>query len=229
MKQCPAIIAALPREVSGLVKGWKTQHLSGNVVVYTNGHAVVACAGMGAARAAFAVKAAMTAMPVTMLISAGLAGACDPALHVGDVVRPGIMIDSRTGERFGDGARDEVLVTADAVAGIVEKARLRASYHASIVDMEAAAVARLARAHCFDFRAIKAISDEAGFELESLSRFATSDGQFREAAFALHAALRPKMWGKVIALARNSGKAVASLTDALRAELDLYKGSPNPL
>lgn len=232
MSECPAIIAALPREVSALVKGRGWRRLPGRIVVYTSGNAVVACAGMGGARAALAVEAAMAAMPVTALISAGLAGACDPALRVGEIVRAGVVIDSRTGESFAtqaDGPHSDgphsgqVLVTADAVAGVSEKARLFASYHAAAVDMEAATVARLARAHGLPFRAIKAISDEAEFEMEGLARFATADGQFREAAFALSTALRPRQWSKAIALARNSGRALAALTGALRGELDWYR------
>jgi len=219
----PAIIAALPREVSALVKGWERRELPGRVVVYSNGHAVVACAGMGAGRAALAVEAAMAAMPVTALLSVGLAGACDRALRVGEIVRAGVVVDARTGERFDDSRFGQVLVSTPAIASVREKARLRASYSAAAVDMEAAAVARLARAHGLDFQAIKAISDEADFEVEGLSRFATADGQFREAAFALHAALRPAMWGKVIALARNSSRAVAALTAAVDAELDWYR------
>jgi len=223
MKECPAIIAALPREVSGLVKGWARQQLPGHVVVYTNGDAVVACAGMGVSRAALAVEAAMAAMPVTSLISAGLAGACDPALRVGEIVRAGIIIDSRTGERLVNSRFRQVLVSGDAIASVREKARLHASYAAEAVDMEAAALARLAQAHGLEFEAIKAISDEADFEIEGLSRFATKDGQFREAAFALHTALHPAMWGKAIALGRNSNKALVSLTAALNAELDWYR------
>jgi adenosylhomocysteine nucleosidase len=228
MSEFPAIIVALPREVGALVKGWQRRELAGRVIVYTKGNAVVACAGMGSARATLAVEAAMAAMPVTALISAGIAGACDPALRVGEIVRASVVIDSRTGERFAaqsDSARSErVLVTADAVAGVREKARLFASYSAAAaVDMEAAAVARLARAHGLPFRAIKAISDEAGFEMDGVDRFATADGQFREAAFALHMALRPWQWGKAIALARNSSTAVAALTGALQGELDWYR------
>ncbi|HEX9201993.1 MAG TPA: phosphorylase [Acidobacteriaceae bacterium] len=223
MKECPALIVALPREVSGLVKGWERKQPAHNVNVYTNGHAVVACAGMGAARAALAVQAAMAAMPVTALISAGVAGACDPALRVGEIVRAGVVIDSRTGERFADLRGGQVLVTADVVASVREKARLRDSYGAAAVDMEAAAVARLARAHGLHFQAIKAISDEADFEVDGLGRFATPDGQFREGAFALHAALRPAIWGKVIALGRGSGAAVNALTAALEGELDWYR------
>src|ERR1035441_5934645 len=211
MKSRPAMIAALPREVSALVKGWDLRVHSGHVAVYTNGGAVVACAGMGAARAEVAVQAAMATMPVTALISVGLAGACDPALEAGEIVRAGVVIDERTGERFESSQFDQVLVSAGAIASKGEKARLRALQYADAVDMEGAAVARLARKHGLEFHAIKAISDEADFEVGGLSQFVTADGQFRERAFALHAALRPAMWKNVIALERNSSKALSAL------------------
>lgn len=223
MKVCPAIIAALPREVAALVKGWKVRRLPGHVLVYTNGHAVAACAGMGSARATLAVQAAMATMPITDLLSVGLAGACDPSLRVGEIVCAGTVIDSRTGERFSDSRFTQVLVTTETIASVREKARLQASYSAAAVDMEAATVARLAGAHGFSFRAIKAISDEADFDVERLGQFATKDGQFRETAFALHMAIRPSQWSNAITLARNSSKALDSLTNALNHELDLYK------
>jgi adenosylhomocysteine nucleosidase len=217
------IIAALPREVNALVQCWKRRRCPGGVVVYTDGCAVVACAGMGTARAELAVNAAMAAMPITHLLSVGLAGACDPGLRVGEIVRAGVVIDGETGETFEDERFKQVVVTTDAIAGVHEKERLLRIYGAAAVDMEAAAVARLAREHDLGFAAIKAISDAADFEVEGLSRFATADGQFREGAFALHAVLRPAMWGKVIALGRNSSKALGALTNALRGELDWYR------
>jgi adenosylhomocysteine nucleosidase len=165
----------------------------------------------------------MDAMPVKALISVGVAGACDPGLRVGDVARAGVVIDGRSGERFEDSQFRQVLVTGDAVAGVEEKARLFAEWGAAAVDMEAATVARLAREHGLEFRAIKAISDAADFEVNGLGRFATAEGQFREGAFALHAALRPWMWGKVIALGRNSSRALAALTAELEGELDWYR------
>ena len=223
MKRVPAMIAALPREIATLVKGWKRQTVASDVAVYTNGDAVVACAGMGAARVALAVKAAMDAMPVTDLISVGLAGACDPKLRVGEIVRAGVVVDLQTNERFEDSRFKQVLVSANTIASVQEKARLHATYYAHAVDMEAAAVARIAQAQGLDFHAIKVISDEADFELAELARFSTAEGQFREAAFALYAALHPAMWGKVIALGRNSGKAVSALTETLRGELDWYR------
>jgi adenosylhomocysteine nucleosidase len=138
-------------------------------------------------------------------------------------VRAGVVIDGETGETFEDERFKQVVVTTDAIAGVHEKERLLRIYGAAAVDMEAAAVARLAREHDLGFAAIKAISDAADFEVEGLSRFATADGQFREGAFALHAVLRPAMWGKVIALGRNSSKALGALTNALRGELDWYR------
>ena len=219
MNERVAIIAALPREVKSLVRGWDTKALPGKVFVYTRGNAVVACAGMGGDRVALAVQAALATGPVSSLVSAGLAGACDPALQVGSIVRAGVVIDTRTGERFEDSQFRQVLVTAGEIASVEEKARLFASYHAAAVDMEAAAVARLARGHGLRFQAIKAISDDAGFELEGLEKFATQDGQFREGAFALHALSRPPLWSKLIQLGGNSKRALAALTDALMDEV----------
>ena len=224
MTECPAIIAALPREVKHLVRGWQEHRLPGKIIAYTNNVGVVAvCAGMGAARAALAVRAALSLKPVTTLLSVGLAGANEPSLRVGDIVRAGVVIDADTGERFANGLCEQTLISTSAIASVREKQRLYDSYQASAVDMEAATVVRLAQAHEIPFRVIKAISDEASFEMQELGRFATSDGQFREAAFATHAALRPQSWPKLFALAGNSKRAVEALTKELESQLNWYR------
>jgi adenosylhomocysteine nucleosidase len=223
VNECPAIIAALPREVKHLVRGWKRHRLPSKIHAYTSDFAVVVCAGMGAARATLAVQAAMSLKPVTALFSVGLAGACDPSLKVGDIVRAGIVVDTQTGERFTDPQFKEVLVSTPVIASIREKQRLNASYGAAAVDMEAATVARIAQAHSLAFHAIKAISDDAAFELHELARFATPDGQFREAVFAAYAALRPQLWSRLIQLAGNSSRAVKALTTELESQLDWYR------
>lgn len=223
MSECVGIIAALPREIKPLVRGWKEERLPGKIRVYTKDSAVAVCAGMGPARATLAVEAAMKARPVTMLLSVGLAGACDPALRVGDIVRAGVVVDAKSGERYTDSQFRQVLVTAVSVSGVTEKKRLYESYGASAVDMEAATVARLAEARGVSFRAIKVISDDSAFEMEDISRFATPDGQFRDVAFAAYSIARPRLWPKVIALARNSNRAVEALTRELQSILDLYQ------
>ena len=223
MRECPAIIAALPREVKHLVRGWQEHRLPGKIVVYSNDLGVVACAGMGASRATLAVQAAMSIKPVTALLSVGLAGACDPALRVGEIVRAGVVVDTQSGERFSNSEFEQILVSAPSIASVAEKRRLFASYGASAVDMEAATVARMAQAHGLGFRAIKAISDEATFELQELARFATHDGQFREAGFAAYSAVRPQMWAKLFQLAGNSKRAVDALTSELESQLNWYR------
>jgi adenosylhomocysteine nucleosidase len=223
MKECPAIVAALPREVKQLVREWQEHRLPGRIVAYTNEFAVVVCAGMGPERAALAVQAALSLKPVTALFSVGLAGACDPTLRVGDIVRAGVVIDVRTGERFTNKLFSETLITTSVIAGVKEKQRLYESYKASAVDMEAATVARLAQAHNISFSAIKSISDEASFEMEELAQFATPDGQFHEAAFAAHSAVRPHLWPKLFALAGNSKRALQSLTSELESQLNWYR------
>lgn len=223
MKECPAIIAALPREVKQFVRGWQEHRLPGGVIVYTNDLAVVACAGMGPARAARAVQAAMSIRPVTALLSVGVAGACDPSLHIGDIVHAGVVVDTQTGERFDNPQYRQIVATAPVIASVREKQRLREAYSASAVDMEAATVARLAKAHSVPFRAIKVISDEVTFELQELARFATHDGQFREAAFAAYSAVRPQLWTKLFQLAGNSKRALQALSTELESQLDWYR------
>jgi adenosylhomocysteine nucleosidase len=223
MKECPAIIAALPREVKHLVRGWHQHRLPNKTVVYTNDFAVVACGGIGPARATLAVQAAMAMKPVTALLSVGLAGACDPSLKIGDIVRAGVVVDTQSGERYSNSEFKQVLVSTPAIASVKEKQRLYESYRASAVDMEAAAVARIAQAHNLPFQAIKAISDDASFELQELARFATKDGQFREAAFAAYSIAQPRLWSKLFHLAGNSKRAIQSLTAELESQLDWYR------
>lgn len=214
-----AIIAALPREIAALVRDASPNGalLSRGVHLYRFEHAVIVAAGMGAVRAAVAVEAALAVGGIATLISTGLVGACGPQLAAGEVVEASVVVDAKTGERFVAAGADCVLATTEAIASVPEKARLAASYGAAIVDMEAATVARLARAHGLRFRAVKAVSDAHDFELVSLARFAGKHGSFRTGAFALHTALRPGTWAKAMQLGRDSNRALAALHVALRA------------
>lgn len=213
-----AIIAALPREVAGLVRGFAPDRVlkRTGVYLYRLPRALVACAGMGSARVLEAVRAARAAGAVELLVSAGLAGGCDPQLRVGSVVRIQTVIDAQSGVRFGGLDGERTLVTTAAIASVQEKQRLFASYGAAVVDMEAATVARLAQMHGLGFRAIKAVSDAHDFELTSLSRFASPRGHFRTGAFALHTALRPHRWRTAMQLGAGSQKALRELTDSLK-------------
>ncbi len=230
-----AIIAALPREVLTLVWGVKPDPSlkRRGISRFLLPDAVVVTAGMGPDRVTLAVEAALEAAEPTMLVSAGLAGSCDRQLRARLVVEATQVVDARTGERYGTEAREGVVVdprygsrrevpegivlaTGDAIASVREKARLRETYGAAMVDMEAAAVARLARARGLRFRAIKGISDGPEFELEGLSRFTGNHGEFLTARFALHTALRPSTWKRAMELGQGSNVALGGLTQKLR-------------
>jgi adenosylhomocysteine nucleosidase len=220
----PIVIAALPREVALLVKGWRHHLAAPNIHVFENENAIVAHAGMGANRARLAVEAALALGSASELVSVGFAGSCHPSALLGDILRPAIVIDSKTGERFftaaSNAAEPNILVTVPIPAGVEQKQYLGESYYAHAVDMEAAAVARIARARDLPFTAIKAISDAHDFELPDLARFSTPDGQFRESAFAVHLLTHPNLWKSVATLAKGSKLAANNLRQAVKAYIE---------
>ena len=228
-KPRPIFIAALPREVASLVarRGWRadTKLLSRGIHLFEHEHAIVACAGMGTNRASLAVEAALSLSPASQLISVGWAGACSNHYHVGEIIRPNVVVDVKTGERYfteepSEGKRgQEVIVTVAQPASVQQKKRLGVDYYAAAVDMEAAAVGRLARANELPFYAIKAVSDEAAFELPDLARFVTPQGAMREAALGLHIALHPPLWKPMLVLAKNSKLAAARICLAIEAHI----------
>jgi adenosylhomocysteine nucleosidase len=214
-----AIIAALPREIAELVRGKTADNAlrQRGVYLYRLPKAVVLAAGMGAERVEMAVKAALAEGALELIVSAGLAGACSPDLQAGDVAEAGVVVDGQSGIRYPTSNGSElVLVSAPSIASIREKTRLSRSYLATMVDMEAATVARLAAEKNIAFRAIKGISDAHDFELEGLSQFTGAEGKFRTAAFAAHTAVRPRKWSKAMKLGRNSKQALAALSVKLR-------------
>jgi adenosylhomocysteine nucleosidase len=218
-----AMIAALPREIAGLVRGTTADAslIKDGVWLYRVEEAVVVAAGMGAERAAVAVEAALAIdAGVGLLISTGLAGGCAPGVEAGSVIEAGVVVDAGTGERFVAGAGDGVtLATARSIANVREKERLAEVYGAALVDMEAATVARMARAKGVGFRAIKGVSDGYDFELNALAKFEGERGSFRTGAFAAYTAMRPWTWGRAVVLGLGSAKALAGLEVALRGAI----------
>ena len=214
-----AIVAALEREVRPLVKSWRMsekEHHGRGFRFFENGDVVLVCGGIGAEAARRAAEAIIAVFDPEVVCSAGFAGALDDTLKVGDVVRPGTVINagdaSRTIVEDGEG----VLVSFGSVASPAQKLKLRESFAAQAVDMEAAAVARSAEARGKGFAAIKAISDEIDFEFTAMDRFVDAEGKFSEVRFAFYAALRPWLWPRVICLARNSNRASHALCMSLR-------------
>jgi len=216
-----AIVAAMEREVRPLIRSWKVrmiEHDGRRYRLFEKGEASVVCGGIGAEAARRATEAVIREVNPLRVISVGFAGAVDDSLP-GQVVEPRIVINAADGVRTEVGSGDGILVTSATVAGKEQKARLGKAYGASAVDMEAAAVAQGAQARGVEFGALKAISDDADFELPGMDSFVACGGTFQSARFAGHVALRPWLWGTTIALARNSSKASKALCRAIASYL----------
>lgn len=223
-----AIIAALERELRPLIKNWpaKTiQHEGRSFTFYESNYAVAVCGGIGPEAARRAAEAAIVHYAPGLLISAGVAGALTPELHVGDVIFPASVINARDGSRHETAIRNArlgnsplartIMVSSAEIAGAEEKQQLAKAYAAHAVDMESASVARAARTCGLPFIAIKAISDELQFELPPMTRF-IKDGQLHTARLAISVALRPWLWLRVARLARNTRIASENLCAWLR-------------
>lgn len=213
-----AIVAALEREVRPLIKQWRSverDYDSRRYKFFENDRAVLVCSGIGPEAARRATEAVINLYAPVLVQSAGFAGALDPTLKVGTVLTPICVIDAKDGSRIEAGVGYWVVVSVDQPASVKQKAKLAEAYWAQAVDMEAAAVARAAQAHDITFVGLKAISDEANFEMPPIERFIGGDGQLRIAAFAAYVAVRPWLWLRVFQLARNSSIAAAALCEWL--------------
>jgi adenosylhomocysteine nucleosidase len=144
------------------------------------------------------------------------------------VLTPICVIDAKDGSRIEAGVGHWVLVSVAQPASVKQKAKLAEAYWAHAVDMEAAAVARAAQAHDITFVGLKAISDEANFEMPPLERFIAGDGQLRTAAFAAYVAVRPWLWVRVFQLARNSSIAAEALCEWLEQYNDEPEDAADP-
>ena len=214
-----AIVSALEREVRPLVKHWRVsqkQHSGRSFRFYERDDAVVVCGGIGAEAARRASEAVIVLYQPGIIYSAGYAGGLDPAIGIGQVMRPARVTNVGDGSSASIAGGEGVLVTAASVASPAQKRRLRESFGAQAVDMEASAVARAAEARGIEFAAIKAISDEFEFEFPNTGGFVDAHGRFLEARFALFAAMRPWLWGRLIELGRNSRRASRALCRELQ-------------
>ncbi len=206
------IVAALPGELKPLVKGW----LRGADGVYRGTIGEAECfavaGGMGAACAMRGVERVCAAAGAPdALLSLGWAGSLTEQARAPDAFAVGAVVESRTGERYLLDAEGPTLVTAGHVVRRAEKRALAERYGAALVDMEAASVARLARAKGTRFLCVKAVSDDVDAELPDFNRFAGTDDQLRIAGLVGHVILRPRYWSALKLLAINSKRGAEGL------------------
>jgi adenosylhomocysteine nucleosidase len=232
-----AIIAAMPGELKLLVRGWAHER-RGKVDLwrwkFDEGEWVAVCGGAGVNAATRAFAEVEKDAPPDMAISVGWAGALTSDLDLGRTYNVSRVVDLRTGERFEAGSHPSdknkdvarvghpglLLVTSPIVANGPEKLRLAAAYKADLVDMEAAAIARLAQMRGIPFYCIKGVSDGFHDKLPDFNRFIRPDGQFDMAGMVLFSILRPWHWPSLVRMGENSRKASQNIRDSLLDFLD---------
>ena len=142
-----AIVAALEREVRPLIRSWRVtekEYEGRRFRFFENGEAVLVCGGIGPVAARRASEAIIATFDPQVVCSAGFAGALDATLKVGDVVRPQIVINAGDGSNvtLGEGRRrsDQLHRNCESRA----ESKVARIVWRTMVDMEAAAVARAA-------------------------------------------------------------------------------------
>ncbi len=233
-----AIIAAMPGELKPLVRGWFHTHASGVDLwrwSFDEGEWIAACAGAGADAARRAFAAIECSGPISYVISTGWAGALNEELKPGQAFEVSGVVDSGTGERFhvAHWSIERLLVPGSRVAGVQEKQRLASTYGAALVDMEAAAVARLAAMRGVPFYCYKGVSDGLTDRLPDFNRFISLTGRFNLARFILFALFKPIYWPALLRMGENSRRASESIAESLfdfldeRAYIRERNGYPN--
>ena len=225
------IVAAFAGELKPLVRAWKPLPLRAG----RNGDSawqgrigqtdcVAVAAGMGRVAAVRACAMAEEAGELDALVSLGWAGALSCGVLPGRAYALAEVADAETGECFNtsfpaaalpSGAPLKLL-TVDHVVQAHEKRSLAETYHAVLVDMEAASVARQAQAKGIAFYCFKAVTDAYGELLPDFSRYADAHGKLRLPALLAHVAARPKYWRPMARMGNNSKSGAEAIARALQ-------------
>jgi adenosylhomocysteine nucleosidase len=195
------------------------------------GHDITLCeAGMGMLNAGKAATSLAAATP-DLMVSAGFGGGVLPGLVVGDVVMAerlmiltGAGFDQVEVSFFGQESGDSpslllrgCFITSD---GILNKQRLKellpGGINRPVVEMESAAVARIAAEHGIQFLGLRAISDPWDEELDfTIDEFCGDDMRIRPLKVLATILRRPRIIPQLIRLGRNSRVAAKNLGRAV--------------
>jgi adenosylhomocysteine nucleosidase len=224
MKPRVAIIAALRGELKPLVQGWAEESRDGAHIFrkqLENADCLAIAGGIGRESASRACITALKGGALAGILSVGWAGALSCGMKPGYAFAVNEIIDASTGERYRTSSpagipADIHLVTTKRIAGRMEKRQLAESYAASLVDMEAATVARIARIHDIPFYCLKAVSDEANETLPDLNPFLTRSGQMQMGRFVTSVIVRPQYWPALMRMGKNSSTGATVLAKSVK-------------
>ena len=215
-----AIVAALEREVRPLVKDWRAdekEHEGRHFRFFVNGEFVLVCGGIGAEAARRAAEAVIAIYEPAIVYSAGFAGALDPSLKVGEILRPERVVNASDGSSVRYWTAEMACWSRSGPWPAPRRKRICGNLLERKLSTWKQRQWRGPQMRAeLPFEAVKAISDESDFDFPRRNDSSTPEGKFSEWRFALFVALRPWMWPSVFALARNSKRASRALCTALR-------------
>ncbi len=248
------IITAMPEESAAVVRvlGVVEKKCINGLKVLQGccaGHEIIlAEAGMGFRNGTAAAEILVRQDAPDLIVSAGFCGGIAEELRVGDVVvAAGLVIVSENGLEnisadFDSASRDfvarqradgqrlfEGLFVSTSV--IMPKRRIAAILPADVpcpvVEMESAAIARVAAAHGIPFIGLRTVSDPYNEELGfSLEEFCDDGMRIRIPRVLFTIARKPYIIPQLIRLARNSTVAAASLSRAIGRLLAVMQAAP---
>lgn len=171
--------------------------------------------GAGPVRSALVLERALGGLDATQILIAGYAGALDPELKLGELVivdRADLLSTESGGaplseislggswplaaaeelcslaQAAGLAVRRGAALTSTCIIGAPEHKRvLFQRFHAAVVDMETAALARVASALAIPISCVRAVSDEADDDLLAFLSYDPGAGSFQRAARTLAA------------------------------------------
>jgi adenosylhomocysteine nucleosidase len=224
------MLAPMPSELRPLVKklGLRPSRapLGARVHEGRSGSAsvVAATTGMGTAGAAEATRLMLDAGDVDHVIVVGIAGGIDDRLAIGDVIRPGVVIDGASGAEYrpqplgqqpdppGEGAlhtSDEFIVDPERVSALRARGVIA-------MDMETAAVAAVCEERGCPWSVVRSISDRSsdGMADEAVFELAHADGTANLRAVARFVARHPGRVPQLVRLGRDAGVATSAAAAA---------------
>ena len=213
------VLTALDIEARGLARHLGLPPVPGaRLLHFGNGMLELAAVGLRAARLA---ERAVNWRTPDLVISAGVCGALAPALSVGALVVPTVVLGP-DGGRWptarvpGLAANGALLTVGDVVESAAQKARLWMESGALAVDMESAAILAWARERGTPAAVVRAVADDAERGIPAaLAAAVRDDGRVRPLRAVSAALSRATALGDLLELRAGTAAALKTAAAAL--------------
>jgi adenosylhomocysteine nucleosidase len=223
---CIAILTAMPMELKPVVKRLGlTESRRGGRTLRTgtvgSTEVVATYTGMGPDNARRVTTEVLDITDAGQVIVIGIAGGVDPALAIGDVVVPEVVVDRDTGRQFHSTALPGttpkgLIVTGEGLSLGPELPDEIKALGITAVDMETSAMAEVAESRGRPWCAFRSISDREsdGLVDDEVFHLSAMDGSPDLKAVTRFVAKHPGKVPTLVRLARDSYKATAAAAEA---------------